>query len=251
MYQGMRRVVQRAHDPAVPQPGEPRDDAGAETTERVLVVGDEEATATLLATALRYDGWEVELAGSVAAEAACSSFAPAAVLLDHTDLAVLQDLRAQHPELPVLLLSEPETATDTDALGDRTDQLTDWLPLTALCARLRGLLLEKGARRTGDADFAVGELILHADGVTARHRGTVIELSAGERWLLCSLMSRSGAALSRSQITAQLWQHDFGGRPDIVDLYVACLRDKIDLPGVPRLVQMHPDGYALVPRDGR
>lgn len=218
---------------------------------RVLVVGDEDATTTLLATALRCDGWEVERARTAAAAGATGTFAPDVLLLDHTDVGVLTDVRATQPGIPALWLTAPDTAPGRAAPVDGTDRITGPCALSTLYARLRRLLLGSREPDARAADLAVGDLVLHANGATAHHRDERIDLTPGEWLLLSGLMRAPGTTLTRSEITAGLWGHDFGGRDDIVDLYVACLRDKIDLPGAPRIVQVGTDGYALLPRAER
>ncbi len=218
---------------------------------RVLVVGDEDATTTLLATALRCDGWEVERADTSDAAHATGAFAPDVLLLDHTDVTVLTDVRASRPGIPALWLTAPDTAPDRGALAAGTDHVTEPCALSTLYARLRRLLLGSREPAARAADLVVGDLVLHANGATARHRDERIDLTPGEWLLLSGLMRSPGTSLTRAEITAEIWRHDFGGRHDIIDLYVACLRDKIDLPGAPRIVQVGDDGYALLPRADR
>lgn len=238
VYRDMRNAESRGNDPDT----EPA---------KVLVVGDEEATTTLLATALQCDGWEVKRAGTSAAAGATGSFAPDVLLLDHTDAAVLTDVRARQPGIPALWLTAPESPPGTVSLAERTDHITGPCALSTLYDRLRRLLLDSRGPSAHLADLIVDDLVLHANASTARHRDELIDLTPGEWLLLSGLMRSPGTTLTRAEITAEIWRHDFGGRYDIVDLYVACLRDKIDLPGAPRIVQVGEDGYALLPRAER
>src|SRR3954451_18598638 len=139
---------------------------------RVLVVDDEASLAEVLASVLRFEGWEVMTAGGGAdAVNAGRDFRPDAVLLDvmlpdFDGLEVLRRLRADNPDVCVLFLTARDAVEDRiagiTAGGD--DYVTKPFSLEEVLARLRGLLRRSGRARaqSGEA-LAVGDLTMDED----------------------------------------------------------------------------------------
>ena len=225
---------------------------------RVLVVDDEEPIADLLAMALRFEGCEVTTAGRGGdALAAASTERPDVALLDIMlpdidGFEVLRGLRRENPNLPVLFLTAKDAVEDRVAGltvgGD--DYVTKPFSLEELVARLRGLI-----RRTGvtvvqpDAQIVVGDLVLDEDSHEVRRAGEEILLTATEFELLRYLMRNPRRVLSKAQILDRVWNYDFGGQANIVELYISYLRKKVDAGRSPMIHTMRGAGYVLKPAD--
>lgn len=216
---------------------------------RVLLIGDEPATAHVLAAALHYEGWEVDRSDTAAALRAAMAFRPDVVVLDLAAAAVLQELRAQGQDVAALFLATRDAVEDgtVASIARDADHLITPYRLDALVARLRRLLRRRAEPAWGTVALVVGDLVLDEDGQEVLRGNEVIELTATERELLGCLMRSPGTVLSRAQILAQVWQHDFGGQVDVVDLYVACLRNKIGADRPPMIEKVGAEGYVLVP----
>jgi two-component system OmpR family response regulator len=223
---------------------------------RVLVVDDESALAELLSMALRYEGWEVRTAGDGGgAVRAARDFRPDAVVLDvmlpdFDGLEVLRRLRAEQTEVPVLFLTARDAVEDRiaglTAGGD--DYVTKPFSLEEVVARLRGLLRRAGlATARGDAQLTVGDLTMDEDSREVRRAGELVTLTATEFELLRYLMRNPKRVLSKAQILDRVWNYDFGGQANVVELYISYLRKKIDAGREPMIHTMRGAGYVLKP----
>lgn len=223
---------------------------------RVLVVDDEPTLAELLSMALRAEGWQVRAttAGRPAVTVA-REFRPDVVVLDIMlpDLdgrTVLRRLRADAPDVAVLFLTAKDAIEDRvsglTAGGD--DYVTKPFSLAELVARLNGLL-RRSRRGLSPAESVVrvGDLCLDEDSHEVTRAGTGIELTATEFELLRFLMHNPRRVLSKEQILDHVWRYDFGGRSNIVELYISYLRKKIDAGRVPMIHTMRGAGYVLRP----
>jgi two-component system OmpR family response regulator len=223
---------------------------------RVLVVDDEATLTELLSMALRYEGWEVRSAGDGrGAVRVAKEFDPDAVVLDVMlpdldGLAVLRRLREQSPRMPVLFLTARDSVEDRiaglTAGGD--DYVTKPFSLEEVVARLRGLLRRAGmSAERPDAVLAVGDLTLDEDSHEVRRGGDRVELTATEYELLRYLMRNPRRVLSKAQILDRVWNYDFGGQVNVVELYISYLRKKIDAGRAPMIHTMRGAGYVLKP----
>jgi two-component system OmpR family response regulator len=223
---------------------------------RVLVVDDEASLAEVLASVLRFEGWEVMTAGGGAeAVKAGREFRPDAVLLDvmlpdFDGLEVLRRLRADNPEVCVLFLTARDAVEDRiagiTAGGD--DYVTKPFSLEEVLARLRGLLRRSGLARAQSGEIlAVGDLTLDEGAREVRRGGDLIELTATEFELLRYFMRNPRRVLSKPQILDRVWNYDFGGQAHVVELYVSYLRKKIDAGREPMIHTVRGVGYVLRP----
>ncbi|MEC3918970.1 response regulator transcription factor [Nocardia sp. CDC160] len=224
----------------------------------VLVVDDEPALAELVALALRYEGWTVETAGDGrAALAKAREVRPDVVVLDlmlpdMTGLEVLERMRRVWPELPVLLLTAKDAVEDRiaglTAGGD--DYVTKPFSIEEVVLRLRALLRRSGvaAEETGSR-FVVGDLTLDEDSHEVTRGGVEIVLTSTEFELLRLFVHNPRRVLSKGLILDRVWGYDFGGRSNIVELYVSYLRKKIDSGRKPMIHTLRGAGYALKPAD--
>lgn len=222
---------------------------------RVLVVDDEASLTDLLSMALRYEGWEIRTApDGLKAIAAAREFKPDAVVLDIMlpdidGLQVLQRMRADGSDVPVLFL------TAKDALDDRIagltaggdDYVTKPFSLEEVVARLRSLI--RRSTLTADVNespvIAVGDLELDEDSHEVHRAGRLIEVTATEFELLRYLMRNPKRVLSKSQILDRVWSYDFGGRSSVVEIYISYLRKKVDADAKPMIHTVRGAGYML------
>jgi two-component system OmpR family response regulator len=226
------------------------------TPVRVLVVDDEPTLAELVSMALRLEDWEIRTAGDGAtAVKVAREFAPDAVVLDIMlpdldGLEVLRRMRTTAPRLPVLFLTAKDSVEDRiaglTAGGD--DYVTKPFSLEEVTLRLRGLLRRTGVTEAEDgAMLVVGDLSMDEDSREVRRGDDEIELTATEFELLRYLMRNPRRVLSKAQILDRVWNYDFGGQANIVELYISYLRKKIDAGRAPMIHTMRGAGYVLKP----
>jgi two-component system OmpR family response regulator len=226
---------------------------------RVLVVDDEASLTDLLSMALRYEGWEIKTAAEgIKAVAIAREFRPDAIVLDIMlpdidGLQVLQRVRADGNDVPILFL------TAKDALDDRIagltaggdDYVTKPFSLEEVVARLRALI--RRSTLTVDANespiITVGDLQLDEDSHEVRRDGRLIELTATEFELLRYLMRNPRRVVSKTQILDRVWDYDFGGRSSVVEIYISYLRKKIDADAAPMLHTVRGAGYMIKPAE--
>jgi two-component system, OmpR family, response regulator len=228
--------------------------AGAEA--RVLVVDDEESITDLISTALRYVGFEVEIAstGRQALERAVT-FRPELIVLDVMlpDLdgfQVTRRLRSDGVRAPVVFLTARDATEDKVAGltigGD--DYVTKPFSLEELVARLRALLRRTGVNAPREGSLlVVGDLEMDEDSREVRRGGQLVQLTATEFELLRYLMRNPRRVLSKAQILDRVWNYDFGGQANVVELYISYLRKKIDAGRAPMIHTMRGAGYVLKP----
>ncbi|PPF81273.1 DNA-binding response regulator [Subtercola sp. Z020] len=222
---------------------------------RALVVDDEPTLTDLLSMALRYEGWDVKTAsdGRTAVTLA-REFKPDVIVLDVMlpdidGLAVLNRVRADGAEVPVLFLTAKDSLDDRiaglTAGGD--DYVTKPFSLEELVARLRGLLRRSTMLVTDavDPEVVVGDLVLNEDSHEVRRGDEQIELTATEFELLRFLMRNPRRVLSKAQILDRVWSYDFGGRSSVVEIYISYLRKKIDAGRSPMIHTVRGAGYML------
>jgi len=224
---------------------------------KILVVDDETSLSELLSMALRYEGCEVRTAADgLNAVRIARELRPDAVVLDIMlpdidGLEVLRRLRAEG-DVPVLFLTAKDAVEDRiagiTAGGD--DYVTKPFSLEEVVARLRGLI-----RRTtlmadrSDARLVVGDLVMDEDSHEVERAGTPIQLTATEFELLRYLMRNPRRVLSKAQILDRVWNYDFGGQANVVELYISYLRKKIDAGRAPMIHTLRGAGYVLRPAE--
>ena len=219
---------------------------------RILVAEDEQDMNHILCKRLRAEGHAVDgvFDGAAALDYLESADYDAAVLdvmMPKMDgFAVVKYLREQGSTVPVLLL------TARDAVADRVrgldsganDYLVKPFAFDELLARIRVLLREKSGAPTNL--FTLGDLTLDCDKALVTRGGTLISLSAKEFALLEYLIRNAGIVLSREKIENHVWNYDFDGGTNLVDVYIRYLRRKIDDPFDKKLIQtVRGRGYVL------
>ncbi len=218
---------------------------------RILVVEDEPAIADIIATAVRHQGHTVVIAdhGEQGLERAVDDVFDLLILdvmlpgLDGFEICAA--LRRDGHNVPVLFL------TARDDIDDRLrglslgadDYLSKPFSVDELVLRVAAIL-----RRTGQAApphlLVVADLSLDPEGRTVNRGGESIELSKTEFDLLEYLMINRGVVVSKAQILANVWDDDFDGTENVVELYVGYLRRKLD-GGAPLIHTKRGAGYVL------
>jgi two-component system OmpR family response regulator len=220
---------------------------------KILVVDDEESLTDLIGLALRYEQFEVEVAHTAkAALAALSAFRPDLVVLDVMlpdidGFEVARRIAAESPSTPVLFLTARD-ATDDKVRGltlGGDDYMTKPFSLEELVARIRAVL-----RRTQRGDDAHQRLVysdleMDEDTYQVRRAGTRLELTATEYKLLRYLMLNRRRVLSKAQILDHVWNYDFAGDANVVEIYISYLRKKLDPTGPPLIHTVRGFGYCL------
>lgn len=223
---------------------------------RVLAVDDENSLTELLSMAMRYEGWVPTTAatGSEAVRAARDTNPDAIVLdmmlPDFDGLEVMRRVRTEQPDVPVIFLTAKDAVNDRiaglTAGGD--DYVTKPFSVEELMARLRSLLRRSGATsKRSESELIVGDLVLDEDSHEVTRAGEEIHLTATEFELLRYLMRNPKRVLSKAQILDRVWNYDFGGQANVVELYISYLRKKIDAGREPMIHTMRGAGYVLKP----
>ncbi|MCV7201171.1 DNA-binding response regulator [Mycolicibacterium peregrinum] len=223
---------------------------------QVLVVDDEPGLAELVSMALRYEGWHVSIAadGSSAVRQAHEN-PPDVVVLDIMlpdidGLEVLRKLREARPGLPLLLLTAKESLEDRIAgfAAGGDDYVTKPFSVEELVLRLRALMRRTGVSDdTGASKLVVGDLVLDEDSHEVFRGGDEITLTATEFELLRYLMHNARRVLTKAQILSHVWNYDFDGRSNVIELYISYLRRKIDAGRTPMIHTLRGSGYVLKP----
>ncbi len=201
---------------------------------KILVIEDEKKVAKFIKIGLEEERYSVDNAydGKEGLDMALSNHYDA-ILLDimlpeMSGYKVLEELRAAHRNLPVLLITALNTTQDKvnglDLGAD--DYISKPFVLDELTARLRAIL-----RRTTDTHstkMQCGELILDSVSHIAYRNEREIELTTKEYSLLEFLMRNKNKIVSRSTITQHVWRQDYDPESNIIDVYIKRLRTKID-----------------------
>ena len=222
------------------------------TRSRILVVDDEPSIVDAVATALRYEGFDVE-------EAKSGRDALAAVRREEPDLIVLdwmlpdlegievgRRIRAQGFGSAILFLTAKDAVENkVEALragGD--DYVTKPFSLAEVVARVQAILRRTAGDLPGDT-LRFADLVLD-EARHEVHRGeTLIALTATEFSLLRFFLLNPRRVLSKGQILQNVWRYDFGGNSNVVETYVSYLRRKLDAVGPPLIKTVRQAGYML------
>jgi two-component system OmpR family response regulator len=221
---------------------------------RVLVVEDERPLAETLRRGLTAEGFVVDLAhDGITGQAMARHGEYDVVVLDimlpgKHGYAVLRDLRDAQVWTPVLMLTAKDGDFDqTDAFDlGADDYLTKPFSFPVLVARLRALVRRGAPQRP--VILTCGDLTLDPNSRQVHRGEALIDLTPREFLLLQYLMRRCGDALTKGEILANVWDSDYPGSDNLVEVYVGYLRRKIDNPfGVTSLKTVRGLGYRLAP----
>jgi DNA-binding response OmpR family regulator len=224
---------------------------------RVLVVEDERRLAAGLRNGLTAEGFAVDVAldGTdglwMAREHPYDVIVLDIMLPGVNGYRLCSALRREGVWTPILMLTAKEGEWDeVEALDNGADDyLTKPFSYAVLLARLRALL-RRGARER-PAVLAAGDLRLDPAAKRAWRGPVEVELTARELALLEFLLRRRGEAVSKREILQHVWDEEFEGDPNIVEVYVRHLRNKLDRPfGRAAIRTVRGSGYRLAADGG-
>ncbi|MCD7880834.1 MAG: response regulator transcription factor [Clostridiales bacterium] len=219
---------------------------------RILVVEDEPKLNELIVKRLRMEHYSVDacLDGREAMDyLACAEYD--AVVLDimlpgASGFEVLKSIRERKDRTPVLFLTALDTIDDRvaglDAGAD--DYLVKPFAFDELLARLRVMIRRSGGHVSNV--FTLADLTVDCDARQVTRGGEVISLSSREFAILEYLIRNAGKVLSRDKIGLHVWNYDYEGGSNIVDVHIRYLRKKLDEGRTPKLIHtVRGAGYVL------
>lgn len=209
---------------------------------RVLVVDDEENVAHLVASVLKFDGFEVREADTgLRALIAVAEFQPDLVVLDvmlgggcpddPDGFEVLRRLRSGGSDVPVVFLTARDAGADRVAglRAGADDYVVKPFSLEELLARVHAVLRRASpSEDVRSSVLRVDDLELDEASHEVRKAGREVTLTNTEFELLRLLMRNERVVLSKSTILERVWNYDFGGTANIVEIYISYLRKKVD-----------------------
>ena len=215
---------------------------------RALVVEDELRLAAGLRNGLEAEGFAVDVAltgtdGLWHAREHAYDVVVLDLMLPEIDgFEICGTLRAEQVWTPILMLTARDADTDQVRALDTgaDDYLTKPFSYAVLVARLRALVRRGAAERP--VVIAVGELRLDPAARRAWRGEQELELTARELSLLEFLIRRQGMVVSKRTILEHVWDYDFEGDPNIVEVYIRRLRNKL---GSSSITTLRGSGYRL------
>jgi two-component system OmpR family response regulator len=206
------------------------------TKTRVLIVDDEPNIRDLLATSLRFAGFEIQTAANgTAAVAAVTESEPDIILLDvmlpdMNGFSVTKKLRSAGIQAPILFLTARDEVEDkiTGLTVGGDDYLTKPFSLDEVVARIQAILRRTKSAEAEPAVIDAGPVVINQDAHEVSVEGTLVDLSPTEYKLLRFLVMNADRVLTKAQILDHVWEYDFNGDMGIVESYVSYLRKKID-----------------------
>ncbi|MBP2412156.1 two-component system OmpR family response regulator [Arthrobacter stackebrandtii] len=222
---------------------------------RALVVDDEPELADLMRRGLEMTGWEVRTANDgFAALRTAREFVPDVLVLDvmmpgMDGVELLQKLRTIYPDVPALFLTAKDAVTDkvTGLAAGGDDYVTKPFSMKEVLLRLHRVVQRSGITAPQFALLQVGDLTLNKDTKVVQRDGTDIPLTGTEFELLKFLMENPRHVLSKSRLLDRVWNYDFGGQSNIVELYISYLRKKVDAGRPPMIHTVRGSGYVIKP----
>ncbi len=223
---------------------------------RILVVEDEYKLAGILKRGLEEHGYAVDVAydgeyGLAMTEVEPYDLIILDVMLPKLDgLTACRRLRAQHRNMPILMLTARDTVDDRVAGLDSgaDDYLVKPFAFRELLARVRALLRRDGLSK--DPVLRVADLEVNTVSHEVRRAGRPIELTSKEYAILEYFVRNPNRVLTRTQIAEHVWDYDFVSMSNVIDVYVGYLRRKLGDDREPRLLRtIRGTGYQFrVPR---
>jgi DNA-binding response OmpR family regulator len=221
---------------------------------KILLIEDEPAIARMIKRGLSPHGHEV-----IAVESGEDPVIPLTVdrvdlvLLDihlpgKDGLEVLADIRRMRQDLPIMMLTAlDDLGSKVSALdGGADDYITKPFAFEELVARIRALTRRVDQKASSQLDF--GELRIDLLSHRVSRQDQVIELSRREFALLEYFARNPNRVLSRQQILSAVWEYDFEGESNVVDVYVRYLRQKLEQLGISHVfTTIRGSGYRFDP----
>jgi two-component system, OmpR family, response regulator len=221
---------------------------------RILVVEDEEKMARALRRGLESEGYSVEAVGTGAdavfwaTETEFDAIVLDVMLPGFDGYEVCRRLRSADNFTPVLMLTSRGAVEDRIAGLDSgaDDYLIKPFAFGELLARLRALLRRGPAERT--PQIVCGDIVIDPASHSVTRAGVDVNLSPREFALLEYLASHPGEVMRRRDIIDHVWEWDYDGMSNIVDVYIGYLRKKLETPFRSRVIKsVRGVGYGLEP----
>lgn len=201
---------------------------------RILIAEDEQDLNRLLVRTLEKEGYGVD---------ACFDGEEALYYLEHTEydaavldimmpkqdgLTILRKLRSRGNVMPIMFLTARDSVADrvTGLDSGADDYLVKPFDFDELLARIRRMTRRQSPHTS--SVIAVGDLTLDTGSHTVMRGGKTIELSSREYAILEYMCMNPGIVLSREKIENHIWNYDYSGGSNVVDVYISYLRKKID-----------------------
>ncbi len=219
---------------------------------RVLVVEDSRRLAGIVKRGLLEEGYAVDNAydgeeAEYMAESTPFDLIVLDIMLPKKDgIAVCRDLRAKKVNTPILMLTAKDSVEDkvTGLDSGADDYLVKPFAFSELLARLRALLRREVLPKV--QKLQIGELSLDPQSREVWRNGDRVDLTAKEYAILEYFMRRPNAVVTRTMLGESVWDYEFDGISNIIDVYVRRLRRKIDRDGQESLLQtVRGAGYRL------
>ena len=229
---------------------------GSSQSSKILVVDDEASIVDSVATILRYEGFEVDVASSgraglqKAQETAFDLIVLDVMLPDLDGLEVTRRIRADGLDVPVLFLTAKSEVADRVAGltvgGD--DYVSKPFSLIEIVARTKAILRRRHPPGD-DRRLQFADLVMDEESHEVWRAGVPVNLTATEFNLLRLFLLNPRHVLSKDQIIDHVWHYDFGGNQNIVETYVRYLRKKLNALGPPIIHTIRLVGYVM--REGQ
>ncbi len=220
---------------------------------RILIVEDNKSLNQSLRMSLEEDGHGVDTAfdgneGQYLAEVTAYDVIVLDIMLPGKNgLEVCRELRHKGIRTPVLMLTARDTVEDrvTGLDSGADDYLVKPFALPELRARLRALLRRDAPEKTGE--LKVADLMLDPATHRVERSGKAIELTSKEFALLEYFMRNPERLITREMAEQHVWDYDFEGVSNVIDVYIRRLRRKVDDPFEIKLLEtVRGSGYRLV-----
>lgn len=223
--------------------------------QHIVVVDDDDKITSMLRRSLAFEGYEVTTASNGAEGLKMLlHIEPDLLILDVMmpqldGWEVCSRVRKGGSKVPILMLTAKDDISDRvkglDLGAD--DYLVKPFALEELLARVRALLRRKSdMQEEAGSRLTFEDLILDTDSREAIRGGRRIELTSKEYDLLLLFMSNPRRVLTRDSIMEKIWGYDFSGESNVLEVYIAMLRQKLEEGGCKRIIQtVRGTGYVL------
>jgi DNA-binding response OmpR family regulator len=210
----------------------------------ILIVEDEERVADFIERGLKSEGLTVTVARNgrdglrLGRERSFEVIVLDLILPDLRGQEVCRELRAAGVHTPILMLTAMDSLEDkVEGLNlGADDYLTKPFAFEELVARIEALRRRRLRFVERPKRLSVGDLVFDREQMTVSRGGIAIELTAKEMAILEVLMRAPGKVFSRARILSSVWGYDSDPLTNVVDVYIARLRKKVDAGGAPELI---------------
>lgn len=223
--------------------------------EKILVIDDDERIISLLRRSLAFEGYSVDTASNgMEGLKKMMEADPQLIVLDVMmpqldGWEVCRRVRSAGSNVPILMLTAKDEVSDRvkglDLGAD--DYLVKPFALEELLARVRALLRRRADRSEPDTNRLMFEdIVMDLDAREVHRLGHRIELTTKEFELLHLFLLNPKRVLSRDVIMEKIWGYDYSGESNVLEVYIAMLRQKTEEFGGKRIIQtVRGAGYVL------